>query len=630
MSNQKSILNVYKVQQTANATADAYGRGDLHFTVEPSDAANLKKEGLLSKKGKNVTIRIPKADASGYSVEDMSKIRGHTYRSVLRYTDGQQADAYLADKKLGEKHKGVFSIVEGSRLEVLGSKRYFGDRQDFSHEVIRSAHYQQQVYKYTEGQKLDRDTAGMLAVNLAALASRSHLSPDAYVAARDALANAPQEVIEAYAKLKDAELHRFSEADDADESIDRTDKIIKLLFDDDDEPQGGEGEGEDGEGDGDSDEGEGDPKDGKGKSSKGKGGKGKDPSKAMQKLASLANHADKWEPGEPGGCPVPKTDSTYNLTPLKDITTYVCQTNKFLGTPMERARQRIEPAMAKGQPMPTNGYWDRGGIKLGSNSKAFANRVRQLLQVRSASQWQGGHTSGKVNRSAMYRLTVPCVGDGEWNSRVFRKRIESDMLDVSIEVLLDASGSMRGGGKDARAVESAILLNESISRVLHIPIEITAFTDFDWPAHIIVKQFDEKVTSDEVQRRTMLAYDCMSSNNADADAVLWGVERLRPRKEKRKILFVMSDGAPANTGSGYGRDGSGVHRGHISSAFQRKVVETIEKSGEVEVYALSLMDNSAKQYYKNCIHVDSAEKLPTAILDTLKKIIVNEDLIGKK
>lgn len=619
-----NILNVYRLQQTANTVAQAWSRGDLHFQVEPSDEEALKKNGLLSKKGHNVTIRIPKTDASGYTPEDMSKIRGHVYRSVLRYTDGQQADAYLGDKKLGEKHKGVFSIVEGSRLEVVGSNRYFGDRVDFSHEVIRSSHYQQDAYKQLEGGDIDRDTAGMLAVNLAALASRSHLSPDAYVAARDALGSAPPEVLEGYKKLVDAGLDKFSHGDDCDDSIDRTDKIIKLLFDDDDEPQQSPSEG-DGDEESDSEgEDKGDPKDGKGKPQKGKG-KGNDPSKALAELASLAQHSDKWEPGEPGGCPPPKTDGEYNLTPIKDITTYVFQTGKFMGKPMDRPKARIESMLTPGA-KPEGHRWGRP-TTTGQGARAFANRARQLLQTLSEASWQGGFSSGKVNRSALYRLTVPCVGDGEWNGRVFRKRTESDVLDVAIEVLLDASGSMRSSEKDQRAVESAILLNESLSKVLHIPIEITTFNDLDWPAHIIVKTFDERVPTDEIERRTKLAYDVSSQSNADSDAVLWGVERLRTRKEKRKILFVMSDGAPANTGSAYDRSGAHVVRGHQSGAFLRKVVKSVEDSKEVEVYALSLMDRSATQFYSKCIHVDSAEKLPVAILDTLKKIIVNPDVI---
>ena len=99
------------------------------------------------------------------------------------------------------------------------------------------------------------------------------------------------------------------------------------------------------------------------------------------------------------------------------------------------------------------------------------------------------------------------------------------------------------------------------------------------------------------------------AENCDGDSVVIAYNRLMARKEKRKILFVLSDGAVANLGNcALGRE------------YLKHVCKTIENSGDVELVGIGLYDSSIKKYYKNSIIVNGRDCLVKTMGAELKKI----------
>jgi hypothetical protein len=241
--------------------------------------------------------------------------------------------------------------------------------------------------------------------------------------------------------------------------------------------------------------------------------------------------------------------------------------------------------------------------------RGLSGRVRRLLQVLSQSHYQHGMKKGKISIKNVYRCTLK--DSGSYQEKIFKKKITSDILDTAVLVLTDMSGSM-GGAKIVHAGKATVMLNEAIGKI-GIPLEVVGFTE-TWHhiRHNIFKRFDGKINEDLMMKNfAKAAEDCMA-NNADGDSVLWSYNRLRTRKEKRKILIVLSDGSPA----GYRGDGD---------SYLKDVVTQIEKEKKVEIYGIGIMDTNVERYYKNNKVIDSADSLESALLSVIKSNIINRN-----
>jgi len=256
-------------------------------------------------------------------------------------------------------------------------------------------------------------------------------------------------------------------------------------------------------------------------------------------------------------------------------------------------------------------YYEMVGKKLVAQEN-FAQQVRKLIQIRARVQTQYGTKRGKLDQSRLSRI---CFNAPGFNERVFKKKIDNKVLDAAITVLVDMSGSM-GGMKVYYALASTLLLNEVCS-TLNIPLEILGFTDGPIiggeinPFMYIYKGFsDLKVSSDD-----LIEYFAMSSSfmcgNPDGENIIWAHDRLVQRKEKKRMLIVMSDGSPAAS-----KSSTGLER------FTKKVIQEIEKSS-IDIYGLGLCSPSVSSYYKSHSVVNLAEQIPTCLLTLIEKKILN-------
>ena len=257
-------------------------------------------------------------------------------------------------------------------------------------------------------------------------------------------------------------------------------------------------------------------------------------------------------------------------------------------------------------------YEDRVGKKLVSQEN-FAQQVRKLIQIRAKVQRQYGVKKGKLDQSRLSRI---CFNAPGFNERVFKNKIENKVLDAAITVLVDMSGSMHGD-KAFYALASTLLVNEVCS-TLSVPLEIVGFSDnFDrlhdvQPLMFIYKSFsDFRVTEENMKHYFALSSNSMHGN-PDGENILWAHDRLVKRKEKKKLLIVMSDGSPAASKSSYGL-----------TAFTDKVIKEIEASKLVDIYGLGLLSTSVVDFYKAHSVVNDPQEIPNKLLELIERKIIN-------
>lgn len=248
----------------------------------------------------------------------------------------------------------------------------------------------------------------------------------------------------------------------------------------------------------------------------------------------------------------------------------------------------------------------------------LANNVRRLLLVETKADFKNELSSGKLSPKNLYRLAVPTIGDGSWNAKVFKKRIDHDRLDTCISIVVDFSGSMSGEKMNV-AANASIRLYEVFHNVLHMPVEILSFsTGHAELFHGIIKGFDERVVSgtELVRRYNMFAN--YTGGNADADAVLWAASRISKRPEKRKIIFMLSDGSPTDTwdNSKYDPD-YGL----------KTVVSDIKRQKRIEIYGIGIqMHNISRYYGKDCKTIDDISQLDDALLQTMHNVVIKRHM----
>lgn len=251
-------------------------------------------------------------------------------------------------------------------------------------------------------------------------------------------------------------------------------------------------------------------------------------------------------------------------------------------------------------------------------------RLVNTIQVKSARRWHGGKMEGRLDTRRAYRA-VHGISDA-----VYKKKTDKLALDVAVGIAIDLSGSMGAGLADPAggyvtrvdcAAMSAYVLGDVMNSI-NVPFYTYGFTtSFNHapPYNPFVKydrasalQIDEyhgfggNWKTDCASLTQALAF----RDNIDGESVLFGVRKLLQRKEKRKILFVLSDGMPVPGGSG---------NRHNCAKHLYKVVRDATKAG-VQVIGVGIQTDHVKEYYPDSIVINSVEDLvkePLAKLDDI-------------
>ena len=236
------------------------------------------------------------------------------------------------------------------------------------------------------------------------------------------------------------------------------------------------------------------------------------------------------------------------------------------------------------------------------SSTGFSNKIKRLLTILSKATYEYGKKTGKLHNKNLYKVTVP--SSREFQERIFRQKKLSQILDTCVYVLIDMSGSM-GGDKMRHAAQAAILLNDSVAK-LGVPIEIAGFTEqSSGPIHYVFKKFNTKCENQHLKERIKKATLKMLQN-ADGESILYSYSKIRNRKEKKKVLIVLSDGQPC------------ADRGHGIAGFTERVIKAIEAQKIVSIYGIGIMDSSVKRFYTHHKVIRDSDELEDKLLEFVK------------
>lgn len=250
--------------------------------------------------------------------------------------------------------------------------------------------------------------------------------------------------------------------------------------------------------------------------------------------------------------------------------------------------------------------------KRGSNPEAgpstLSKRIAKYLQAQTRNRKLYGQKKGRLSNKNLHRLKLK--GTGELRKRVFHQRILNKSKNVAITLAVDLSGSMDSYVKSAAAINAVTHLHEVLSG-LHIPLEVLGYTETSRRVgtHVIFQRFGNKRRTEDIEDnvRQALAFD---GCNRDGEFILWARERLMKQRADRHILIMLSDGQPRTSTQ---KD---------VASFTRDVCKQIDNAHDIELYAIGIVTESVRHFYKHYSIVKRASELENALLTVLKDKIL--------
>jgi cobaltochelatase CobT len=258
----------------------------------------------------------------------------------------------------------------------------------------------------------------------------------------------------------------------------------------------------------------------------------------------------------------------------------------------------------------------------------LANRLQRKLMAKQNRTWEFDLEEGILDAARLSRVVTDPMSPLSY-------KIEKDMnfRDTVVTLLLDNSGSMRG-----RPIMVAAMCADILARTLercNVKVEILGFTTKAWkggqsrdkwlqenkpPApgrlndlrHIIYKSADAPWRRARRNLGLMMR-EGLLKENIDGEALMWAHNRLIARPEQRRILMVISDGAPVDDST------LSVNSGNYLEKHLREVIETIETRSPIEVIAIGI-GHDVTRYYKRAVTIVDAEQLGGAMTDKLAEL----------
>jgi cobaltochelatase CobT len=258
----------------------------------------------------------------------------------------------------------------------------------------------------------------------------------------------------------------------------------------------------------------------------------------------------------------------------------------------------------------------------------LANRLQRLLLAKQNTSWNFNLEEGILDNSRLHRI----IANPSYPLS-FKQETENNFKDTVVTLLIDNSGSMRG-----RSISLAAICTDIIGSTLErcqVKTEILGFTTKHWKGgdskklwvingnsanpgrlndlrHIIYKSADNSWRRSRKYFGAMLR-EGLLKENVDGEALAWSHDRLLKRPEERKILIVISDGAPVDDST------LSANREDFLDTHLREIITKIEKESPVELQAIGIGHDVTK-YYKNALTINRAEELGEVLLEELTKL----------
>jgi cobaltochelatase CobT len=265
----------------------------------------------------------------------------------------------------------------------------------------------------------------------------------------------------------------------------------------------------------------------------------------------------------------------------------------------------------------------------------LANKLQRQLLAKQNRAWEFDLEEGLLDSSKLTRVIMD-----PYNSLSFKKEKDLDFKDTIVTLLIDNSGSMRG-----RPITIAAICADILSRTLErcsVKVEILGFTTKNWKGgksreawtkvekpknpgrlndlrHIIYKSADTHWRQAKNNIGLMLK-EGLLKENIDGEAILWAYNRLKKRKEERKILMVISDGAPVDDST------LSVNSGDFLEKHLKKIVKSIETKSDTEILAIGI-GHDVSRYYNKAIKITDVNELGDVMISQLSGLFENKSTL---
>jgi len=277
-------------------------------------------------------------------------------------------------------------------------------------------------------------------------------------------------------------------------------------------------------------------------------------------------------------------------------------------------------------------YLDKQLASLQGVVGRLANRLQRRLMAQQNRSWEFDLEEGYLDSARLVRIVIDPM-----QPLSFKREKDTKFRDTVVTLLIDNSGSMRG-----RPITVAAICADILARTLErcgVSVEILGFTTRAWkggqsrekwlkdgkPAnpgrlndlrHIIYKSADAPWRRARRNLGLMMR-EGLLKENIDGEALLWAHKRLVQRPEQRKILMMISDGAPVDDST------LSVNPGNYLERHLRGVIELIEMRSPVELIAIGI-GHDVTRYYRRAVTIVDAEELAGAMTEQLASLFSEE------
>ena len=268
----------------------------------------------------------------------------------------------------------------------------------------------------------------------------------------------------------------------------------------------------------------------------------------------------------------------------------------------------------------------------------LANRLQRRLMAQQNRSWDFDQEEGLLDAARLARVVI-----SPGHSLSYKIERDTEFKDTVVTLLIDNSGSMRG-----RPISIAAISADILARTLErcgVKTEILGFTTRAWkggqsremwladgrPAnpgrlndlrHIVYKKADEPWRRARRNLGLMMR-EGLLKENIDGEALLWAHSRLIGRPEQRKILMMISDGAPVDDST------LSVNPGNYLERHLRAVIELIETRSPVELLAIGI-GHDVTRYYRRAVTIVDAEELAGAMTEQLASLFGEETVRDRR
>ena len=262
----------------------------------------------------------------------------------------------------------------------------------------------------------------------------------------------------------------------------------------------------------------------------------------------------------------------------------------------------------------------------------LANKLQRQLLAKQNRSWEFDLEEGMLDSSKLSKIIID-----PFHSLSYKREKEIQFKDTIVTLLIDNSGSMRG-----RPISVAAICADILSRTLErcsVKVEVLGFTTKNWKGgksrekwnlknkpknpgrlndlrHIIYKSADKPWRLTKKNLGLMLK-EGLLKENIDGEALMWAFKRLAIRKEERKILMVISDGAPVDDST------LSVNSGNYLEKHLKQTVKWIEENSNIEILAVGI-GHDVTRYYKRAIKIADVQELGDVMINQLTKLFIEK------